>query len=404
MKDYFINNRKKLTDKMENGDAVFLFAGKAPVKRGDENYPFTPDRNFYYLTGIDRENVIFVMAKDVSGVSERLYIEPDNGQMARWIGANMTAEEAESASGISDIKFIDSFKEDILKFDIKRVWIDFERKDLSKEHTEEGLKEFIKVPFCDIFPIISELRTIKEKWEIDRMRKAIDITRLGIEEMMKNSKAGMHEYEIEAYYDFVLKKNGVKDKAFQTIAAAGHNGTILHYTQNNGVAEDNSLILIDAGAQWEYYNGDISRTFPVNGKFTERQELVYNIVLNGQKLVIDNIKPGVPYLRLNEILKDYYFDELKKLGLVSSKEEVFNYYFHGVSHFIGAETHDVGDRSQTLKAGMVISVEPGLYISEWDIGIRIEDDALVTEDGCEILTKGMIKTVEEIESFMAGKK
>ncbi len=404
MKDYFINNRKKLTDKMENGDAVFLFAGKAPVKRGDENYPFTPDRNFYYLTGIDRENVIFVMAKGVSGVSERLYIEPDNGQMARWIGANMTAEEAESASGISDIKFIDSFKEDILKFDIKRVWIDFERKDLSKEHTEEGLKEFIKVPFCDIFPIISELRTIKEKWEIDRMRKAIDITRLGIEEMMKNSKAGMHEYEIEAYYDFVLKKNGVKDKAFQTIAAAGHNGTILHYTQNNGVAEDNSLILIDAGAQWEYYNGDISRTFPVNGKFTERQKLVYNIVLNGQNLVIDNIKPGVPYLRLNEILKDYYFDELKKLSLVSSKEEVFNYYFHGVSHFIGAETHDVGDRSQTLKAGMVISVEPGLYISEWDIGIRIEDDALVTEDGCEILTKGMIKTVEEIESFMAGKK
>lgn len=404
MKDYFISNRKKLTNKMENGDAVFLFAGKAPVKRGDENYPFTPDRNFYYLTGIDRENVIFVMAKGVNGVSERLYIEPDNGQMARWIGANMTAEEAESASGISDIKFIDSFKEDILKFDIKRVWIDFERKDLGKEHTEEGLKEFIKVPFCDIFPIISELRTIKEKWEIDRMRKAIDITRLGIEEMMKNSKAGMHEYEIEAYYDFVLKKNGVKDKAFQTIAAAGHNGTILHYTQNNGVAEDNSLILIDAGAQWEYYNGDISRTFPVNGKFTERQKLVYNIVLNGQKLVIDNIKPGVPYPRLNEILKDYYFDELKKLGLVSSKEEVFNYYFHGVSHFIGAETHDVGDRSQTLKAGMVISVEPGLYISEWDIGIRIEDDALVTEDGCEILTKGMIKTVEEIESFMAGKK
>lgn len=327
--------------------------------------------------------------------------------MARWVGANITAQESEEISGIKDIKYLSDLTEDLknLASGTKRLFLDFERKDLNiKELTEEMRGIFGKIPFEDLFPVFANLRVIKENWEIELIRKAGDITRLGIEEMMKNSKPGMAEYEIEAYYDFVLRKNGVKDKAFQTIAASGINGTVLHYMNNTRKTEENDLILIDAGAQWGYYSGDISRTFPVSGKFTPLQKTVYNIVLKGQQLIIDNIKPGVMYPELNEMLKAYYFDELKKLGLVKTEDEVFKYYFHGVSHFIGAETHDVGDRSQRLKPGMVISVEPGLYIQEWGIGIRIEDDALVTENGCEILTKNMIKTVEDIERFMAENK
>lgn len=408
MKEFFEKNRKKLLDKLNDGDLVILYAGAAPVKRGDENYPFTPDRNFYYVTGIDRQNLIFAIGKLGGKDFERLYIEPDNGQMARWIGANLTAEEAEEISGVKDIKLTDNFEDDLqlLSKDTKKLYLDLDRKDLDIESIKEGMSEVFKaVKIENIFNTFAQMRVIKEPWEIELVRKAGDITRLGIEEMMKNAKPGMWEYEIEAYYDFVLRKNGVKDKAFSTIAASGMNGTTLHYVENNSKTHENDLILIDAGAQWEYYAGDISRTFPVSGKFTERQKLVYNIVLGGQQLVIDNIKPGVEYPSLNEMLKEYYFEELKKIGLVKTKEEVFNYYFHGVSHFIGAETHDVGDRSQTLKPGMIISVEPGLYIAEWSIGIRIEDDALVTENGCEILTKDMIKTVDDIERFMAeGKK
>ena len=407
MKEYFILNRKKFLNKLENNDLAILYAGKAPVKRGDEFYPFTPDRNFYYVTGIDRENLILIMGKTETGCFERLYIEPDNGQMARWVGANITAQESEEISGIKDIKYLSDLTEDLknLASGTKHLFLDFERKDLNiKELTEEMRGIFGKIPFEDLFPVFANLRVIKENWEIELIRKAGDITRLGIEEMMKNSKPGMAEYEIEAYYDFVLRKNGVKDKAFQTIAASGINGTVLHYMNNTRKTEENDLILIDAGAQWGYYSGDISRTFPVSGKFTPLQKTVYNIVLKGQQLIIDNIKPGVMYPELNEMLKAYYFDELKKLGLVKTEDEVFKYYFHGVSHFIGAETHDVGDRSQRLKPGMVISVEPGLYIQEWGIGIRIEDDALVTENGCEILTKNMIKTVEDIERFMAENK
>ena len=404
MKENFILNRKKFLDKLENNDLAVLYAGKAPVKRGDEFYPFTPDRNFYYVTGIDRENLILVLGKTETGCFERLYIEPDNGQMARWVGANITAKEAQEISGIEDIKLLDELSDDLksLALSTKRLFMDFERKDLNiKELTAEMRGVFGGIPFEDLFPVFAQMRVIKEKWEIELIRKAGDITRLGIEEMMKNARPGMMEYEIEAYYDYVLRKNGVKDRAFQTIAASGINGTVLHYINNSRKTEENDLILIDAGAQWGYYSGDISRTFPVNGKFTPLQKTVYNIVLKGQQLIIDNIKPGVMYPELNEMLKEYYFDELKNLGLVKTKDEVFNYYFHGVSHFIGAETHDVGDRSQSLKPGMVISVEPGLYIQEWRIGIRIEDDALVTENGCEILTQNMIKTVEDIEKFMS---
>ena len=182
----------------------------------------------------------------------------------------------------------------------------------------------------------------------------------------------------------------------------GKRGTILHYVENNQAVADGELILIDAGAQWQWYNGDISRTFPVNGKFTERQKLVYNIVLEGQRRVIDAIRPGVQFSSLNELLKEYYFTALKEIGLVETREDVAKYYYHGVSHYLGAETHDIGRYGdRVLEPGMVLTVEPGLYIEEWEIGIRIEDDVLVTAEGNEVMTAAMLKTVDEIEAFMA---
>ncbi|HCT63830.1 MAG TPA: Xaa-Pro aminopeptidase [Lachnospiraceae bacterium] len=404
MVEFFKKNRNKLFDILEDGDLAVMFAGEAPTKRGDEKYLFSPDRNFYYMTGIERERCAFIMSKIDGKRFETLYIEADNGQMAKWVGANISRSEALEVSGIKDIRLVDSIFDDIdsQKSGMKRLFLDGERKDLLENHMPEGFrKKYKELVFEDLFPIISELRVIKEKEEIELMRKAIHITRLGIEAMMKNAKAGMMEYEIEAHYDYVLTQNGVRDKAFHTIAASGKNGTVLHYIKNNAKTNDGDLILIDAGAQVDYYNGDLSRTFPVNGKFSDRQKLVYNIVLGGQKLIMDSIKPNVPMPQLNEILKEYYYKELLKIGLVSTRDEVFKYYFHNVGHFLGAETHDVGERNQQLRKGMVITVEPGLYIEEWGIGIRIEDDVLVTEHGCENLSAEMIKTVDEIEAFMA---
>ncbi|MCD8036252.1 MAG: aminopeptidase P family protein [Clostridiales bacterium] len=412
-KDFVINNRKKVFDKMVDNSMLVLFNGRAPYKRGDERYQFSPDRNFYYVTGLDRENEIIMFVKTETANSVTLYVERDNGYLAKWVGANITPEEAENESSISNISYTDKFLEDaaetVFKNNIAHVYVDLEDRDWNAAESEglkfayEFRKKYPAVELLDAYAFFADLRMIKEPYELDLMRKAVKITTDGLEAMMKNAKAGMHEYELEAYFDFTLTKNGVRDKAFKTIVAAGKNGTILHYSDNTGIASDGDLVLVDCGAQVDYYNGDITRTFPVNGKFTPLQKQIYDIVLTGQKKVIEAIKPGIRFSKLNEILKEYYFNELKKIGLVDNFEDVSKYYFHGVSHYLGAETHDIGRYGdRILEPGMVLTVEPGLYIEEYSIGIRIEDDALVTEDGCELLSEGFMKTSEEIEEFMGN--
>ena len=412
MKTEFVtNNRNKVFKRMLDNSVLILFAGHAPYKRGDEKYEFSPDRNFYYVTGIDRENQIIMFLKTESARSATLYIERDNGYLAKWVGANMTEDEARLESGIEEISYLDKFYGDlsdtVFKNNIKHIYIDLENREWDAAESEslkfanEFRKKYPAVDMIDAYPFFADLRMIKEPYELDLMRKAVKITTDGLETMMKNARPGMYEYELEAYFDFVLTKNGVTDKAFKTIVASGERGTILHYSKNNCMTKDGDLVLVDCGAQYGWYCGDITRTFPVNGKYTPLQKQIYDIVLEGQRRVIETIRPGVKFSRLNETLKEFYFEELKNLGLVSSPEEVSKYYFHGVSHYLGAETHDIGRYGdRTLVPGMVLTVEPGLYIEEYGIGIRTEDDALVTENGCELLSNGFMKTTEEIEEFM----
>lgn len=410
-KDFFIKNRKNLIKELENKSVIVLFAGRAPYKRGDELYRFTPDRNFYYITGISKENMILVIYKSDGEINETLYIERSNGYLAKWVGAKITSEQSQEISGIENIKNIDEFKEDlaslVFKFSMKKIYLDLEKREWTVDHSPavSFAKEFIsKYPYIEIKDIyfqFAKMRMIKTNEEITCIRKAIDITKNGIELMLKNSKPGMMEYEIEAYFDFVITKNGVKDKAFNTIAASGQNATILHYSENNCKTNNNELILFDLGAQYEYYSADITRTYPVNGKFTSRQKQLYNIVLGGQAIAIENMRPGIPFKQSNDRLKQYYIEELKKIGLIKYDNELEKYYYHSVSHSLGLETHDIGRNNEgNLKPGMVITVEPGLYIEEEGIGIRIEDDILITECGNENLSKSIVKTIDEIEEFM----
>lgn len=411
-KVFFTQNRQRLAERMPQNSIAVLFAGKAPCKRGDEYYPFSPDRNFYYLTGIEREDMIFVLAKYDAQTEEILFLPRDNGEMAKWVGANMTPEEAQEVSGISDLRPLDAFTEDfaalVFRQNLTTLCLDMEHRQWADTQTPalrfaaECRANYPAMQFLDLYPIFGDLRLIKTPFELERMRKAMEITRKGLEAMMLHARPNMYEYEMEAYFDFTLMQNGVRHKAFSTIAAAGERATILHYSKNDGIAKDGDLLLVDCGAQYDWYNGDITRTFPVNGKFTPRQRMVYEIVLEGQQKVIDTIRPGLPFSRLNEILKEHYLTALQEIGLAETMEDVTKYYYHGVSHYLGAETHDIGRYiSRDLQPGMVLTVEPGLYIPQWEIGIRIEDDVLVTENGCEVMTKDMIKTVDEIEAFLA---
>ncbi|SUY48365.1 xaa-pro aminopeptidase [Clostridium putrefaciens] len=410
-KDVFIKNRERLSKELEDNSILVMFSGVAPKKSADEEYPFTPNRNFYYLTGINEEHVILLMVKQNNIVDEYLFIRSPNPVMEKWVGKTISDKRSKECSGINNIKYIDEFESLVHEFisikNLCTVYMDLEKDTFNSipnnvQSFANKIKEnYVQVNIKNIYNAIEKLRAIKSKEEVMELRKAIDITKEGIEALMKHCRKGMKEYELEAHFDFVLKTKGIKDYSFKTIAATGVNATVLHYVENDGELKDEDLILFDLGAQLNYYNADISRTFPVSGKFTKRQKQIYNIVLKAELEVIKIIKPGVPFQELNKLAKRILAEGLKEINIIDRDEDLSKYYFHGVSHHLGLDTHDVGSREGILEPGMVITVEPGLYIKEEKIGIRIEDDILVTQSGAEVLSKDIIKTVEEIERFMA---
>lgn len=409
-KDFFMGNREKVKDLLNDNSILVLFAGEAPQKSADQNYIFTPNRNFYYLVGVEIEKAIYMAIKNKGEFKEYLFIEKGDPVLEKWIGKRMTQPEAKEVSGIDNIKYLDSFEGAfnvaVMGADIETLYLDLEKRGYRSIPTrpfifsKEVLKEYPHIQIKNVYNKIAELRVVKSSEEIEKLQKAIDITGEGIKELMKNAKAGLYEYQLEAHFDFTIKVSGAKNKAFNTIAATGANATVLHYEDNDSQLEEGQLILFDLGAEYENYCADISRTFPVNGRFTDRQKDVYNIVLKALIETTELIKPGMTFKELNDYTKKVLAQGCKNLGIIQDDEELVKYYYHGVGHFLGLDTHDVGVSTLPLQAGMVLTIEPGLYIEEEGIGIRIEDDILVTENGYEVLSKDIIKSVEDIEQFM----
>ncbi|MDO4536125.1 MAG: aminopeptidase P family protein [Clostridium perfringens] len=412
-KQVFIKNRDNLANLLENNSLVILFAGEAIFKSADEKYPFTPNRNFYYLTGINEEQHILVMEKQNDELFETMYILRPDEMQEKWTGKTIRDYEAREVSGIEEVKYLDNFHTDLnnllISGNVKNVYLDLERRGFDEElrfpqsFAKNLKKKYADVTVKNVYNEIANLRKVKSKEEIEEMQKAIDITTKGVEVLMKNCKSGMKEYELEAYFDFTLKQSGVTDFAFNTIAASGKNATVLHYVDNNSELKDGDLILFDLGAQFNYYNGDISRTFPISGKFSNRQKEVYEEVLKVNEEITKMLVVGITFREVNDRANDLIAKACKKLGLIEDEKDFRKYYFHSIGHSLGLDTHDVGERYGELKEGMVFTVEPGLYIPEEEIGIRIEDDVLITKEGPVVLTKDCIKTVEEIENFMANR-
>jgi Xaa-Pro aminopeptidase len=406
-KKFYKSNRNKVLNKIKDNSLLILFAGNAPKKTADEKYKFTPNRNFYYLTGIDEENHILVLSKFSGKIKEYLFIKEVDPIVEKWEGKTIRKEEVPEICDIEDVRYLGEFNNFIDKIILDNeeinIYLDLEKENSSYKYASEIKSKYYNLNIKNSFKLIGNLRLIKSEEEIERIRKAIEITIEGVETLMKNSRSGIKEYELEAYFDFICKKNGVNDFAFKTIAAAGKNATVLHYVNNDSELNNGDLILFDLGAQYKYYNGDISRTFPVNGKFTERQKEVYNAVLRVNEKVIKEMRPGVSFLELNSKAREWIAEECISLGLMTNKDEVSKFYYHSIGHSLGMDTHDIEleNRDVILEAGMVYTVEPGIYIEEEKIGVRIEDDILITENGNEVLTKNMIKTIEEIEKFMA---
>lgn len=409
----FESRRQKILDKMEKNSIAVLYSGIEHHVSADEYDLFTAqaNRNFFYLTGLRRDNMVLLMDKCVEPARTMLFIEEADPLMERWYGRKVTEEEAIEISGIDDVKFIDEFEStmDMLmtREDVYTAYFDTYRHqkadlpDYNLVKANEFRQDYPSVTLKNLFPLVAEERMQKDDDEIKLIKDAIELTKQGLNNVMANLKPGMKEYQAQADFEYVVRRGGAEWTAFPTIAGSGVNGTMLHYDTNRETIEDGTLLLLDLGARIDGYNSDITRTYPANGKFTERQKAVYDIVLAANRKIVETAKPGMTTKELNKVCQDVLSEGLIRLGLIKEPVEISKYYMHGVSHHLGIDVHDVTvDFNKKLRPGAVISDEPGLYIDEWGIGIRIEDDVLITEDGAVCLSEDIIRTTDEIEEYM----
>ncbi|MCM1025469.1 MAG: aminopeptidase P N-terminal domain-containing protein [Roseburia sp.] len=409
----FQRRRDAVLEKMEPGSIAVLYSGIETHVSADEYAAFQANRNFFYLTGLRRERMALVLDKAAEPAEVTLFIEEADPDKERWYGRKVTEEEAREISGIEKISLIGALEGTInskmTREDVTQVYFDTYR------HSQEDLPDYNAVmakrfrenypgtPVRNLFPLVAAERMWKDEDEVSRIREAVGLTKNALERVMKALKPGMKEYQVQAEFEYDIFRNGADGPAFPTIAGSGRNGTMLHYDTNRETCEDGALLLLDLGARVAGYNADITRTYPVNGKFTERQKQVYDIVLAANRRIAAEAKPGMTLKELNEICKKVLAEGLIGLGLIEKEDQVSKYYMHSVSHHLGIDVHDVTVAANAkLRPGAVITDEPGLYIDEWEIGIRIEDDLLITENGAEVLSADIIRTTEEIEAFMAG--
>lgn len=401
----YSKRRKLLSNNLKNGSIALFFSSDNEY---DPENGFKVNRNFYYLTGIDAKDMVLVLANLNGGLEEKIFIHPYDEEEARWVGGRMREDEVTKISEINDVLDINLLDE-TLDYYLNRsrafdytFYLDLFKKEIGNSLSQIFVKKFLeKYPYIvvkDVFKYIAELRLVKDEYELTCMSRAIEITNFGIKAMMKAIRPGLNEMVMEGMFNLALSQNVCNETSFKTIAASGKRATILHYSDNNEIMQDGELFLQDLGATFRHYCADITRTYPVNGKFTDRQKEIYQIVLNAQKLVEANAKPGVNIKDLNKLVQEYYRRELPKHGL---NKDISEYYYHSVSHHIGLDCHDAdGGLGLILKEGNVISNEPGLYIADENIGIRIEDDLLITKDGAFNMSKDIIKEINDIESFM----
>jgi Xaa-Pro aminopeptidase len=416
----FILNRRKLAAKLvQNSIAVFHSNDIYPTN-ADGTLPFRQNNDLFYFSGIDQEDTILVLFPNAADPKYReiLFILETNEHLAIWEGHKFTKPEATMLSGIETIFWFHEF-DTILKqiiYDAATIYCNQNEHGRAEKIIDTRNDRFIqscqkKYPlhqYMRLAPLTNECRSQKEPQEIEMIQKACNITKAAFERILKTIKPGMIEYEIEADIIYEFIRNGSRGHAYQPIIASGKNACVLHYVQNDNVCKDGELILMDFGAEYGNYASDMTRVVPVNGKFNPRQKEVYTSVLNIFKAIKKLIKPGITLQELNKATGAHTTTELISLGLLS-KEEVEQpngdlayrkYFMHGFGHHLGLDVHDVHVKNTPLKEGMIVTLEPGIYIPNEAIGIRLENDILVVKDGNVDLMAHIPLEIDVIESLM----
>jgi Xaa-Pro aminopeptidase len=353
------------------------------------------------------------MLKTPTTVKTYLFIDEIDETKTRWIGKKLDIESATKTSGIHDIFMMSMFetrlKEMLLDtngfgkvthayFDLeKNIVVDSQLK-TTERVADEFKKQYPSLTIDNAYPMLTKLRMVKSAKEVEAIRIAIKGTNYGLQSIRKHLKPGLFEHQLEGLFQYAIKEYGNMGLAFDTIIASGKNAIILHYPNPKDKIVDGALVLCDLGATNGQYRGDITRTYPANKKFNPLQKQVYETVLKANQLIIQMAKPGLKIVDLQQACLKFLADAALKEGWIKSTEDIGKIYYHNVSHHLGLDTHDPIARDIPLEPGCVITVEPGLYIKELGIGVRIEDNVLITEKGCENLSIDIPKTIEEIES------
>jgi len=410
-KEFYQGNRQNFYQQMKENSILLLFSGMEVRKTNDEFYPFYTNRNFLYLTGLESKELVLLAKKDGEGkVSEKLFLLPPDLLKERWTGARIKPEEAAECSGICEFSYVAAFEEEFHQLaatgNYKYLYLDLYR--VSPSDREEPahliLKRIAKnYPYLQIEnanAILRSLRLIKQPCEIEAMRQAEKITCEGITAMMKASKPGMYEYQYKAVFDYVLGQYGPQGSGFPSIISAGKNNFCIHYYAYKGQAADGDMVLNDVGAWYDYHMTDVSRGWPCNGHFNERQKLLYNCALATSNHMFEIIKPGMPMREVDATARRYNAELLVEAGVLDDVKNIGTYMWHGGAHHVGLDVHDVVQTPELIAPGMVFCVDIGIYHEEWGIGFRLEDNCLVTETGCENLSAITPRTIEAIESTM----
>ena len=414
----FVANRKKLKTKLAKNTLAIFNSNDIMPTNADGTMPFRQNNDLFWLSGVDQEESVLVMYPDNNDEKEILFLKETNEHIAIWEGAKLSKEEALNVSGISTVYWLSEMDEKLNELISKcdgvylnknihsRSASDVETRDdrFRKAFSEKHNKEILAVA-----PIMHELRSIKSDIEISLLQNACNITEKGVRRILPFIKPGVMEYEIEAELMHEFLRNRSNGFAYQPIIGSGRDSCVLHYIDNNKECMDGDILLMDFGAEYANYASDLTRTVPVNGRFSARQKNVYNSVLYVMKEATKMLRPGTTFKEYNSEIGRIMESELIKLGLLDKhdvqkqdpKKPLYRKYFmHGTSHYLGLDVHDVGNFDWPMKEGMVFTCEPGIYILEEELGIRLENDILITSDGPKDLMKNIPIETEEIEELM----
>jgi Xaa-Pro aminopeptidase len=417
----FIQNRKRFVSKMQkNSIAIFVSNDEYPLN-GDALHDFKQNTELYWLSGIEQEGSMVILFPDNPDPKYREVLVLVRPQELKeiWDGKRLRANEATTISGIKTIVWVDVIDASLQQWVhlADAIYLDSNENDRKNNLLRTSEYRFIdemkaRYPlhnFCRAATIMKELRAVKTKEEVQVIQKAIDITEVAFRRLLQFIQPGVKEYEIEAeiYHSFLSQRaTGV---AYHSIIASGDNARTLHYTSNNNVCKDGELVLMDFGAEYGGYCADLTRTVPVNGKFTKRQKEVYNACLHLHDYAKSILKPGISILNYTDKVGEEATKQFLKIGLLS-KSDIKNedaenrayrkYLYHGISHHLGLDVHDLGTRTAPISAGMVFTVEPGIYIKEEKMGVRIENNFWITKTGNQDLMKNIPIKAEEIEALM----